>query len=164
MCLSCKWVLHSYITPTDIKLCFLITSNPQQLIIARLQGVLGIVGCFFNSSQRQRSEGAIFIWGLWFTPVHTGSCTSFIKPRPQSVPVFGHNLKTQPQKNKGVFPKICKVLRGNHLNYAEEKYTRLELRFCVRASACTWALRYLGNKLWEHRLVRMWKLGELAIS
>lgn len=71
------------------------------------------------------------------------------------MPVLRHNLKTQPQKNKGVLPKILKVLRGNNLNYAYEKSMRLELRFCVRASACTRALRYLGNKLREHRLVRM---------
>lgn len=71
------------------------------------------------------------------------------------MPMFRLNLKTQPQKNKGVLPKILKVLRGNNLNYAQEKNTRLELQFCIRASACTWALRYLGNKLCEHRLVKM---------
>lgn len=41
---------------------------------------------------------------------------------------------------------------------------RLEFKFCVQASARTWALRYLGNKLCEHSLVRMRMLGELAIS
>lgn len=39
--------LHSYITLTDIKLCFLIMFDLQQFIIVRLKGLLGIMGFFF---------------------------------------------------------------------------------------------------------------------
>lgn len=166
MCLSCKCILHTYITLTSIKLCFLIVFDRRQLVSIQPRGLLGISCCFFFFFPLPETE----LWRSYFHPgvmIHSRARRirrGFIKPRPQSVPMFGHNLESNLRKNKGVLPKILQVLRGNHLNYAQEKYMRSEARLHVRASARSWALRYLGNKLCEHRMVRMWMLGELAIS
>lgn len=122
MSLSCKRVLHSYITLPDKKLCFLIIFNLQQFIIVDLKEFWVSWGFFF-SLPRDRALKELLSYGGYDSHPYTQDYTRFHKPMATvSAHVWAQSKNLTSKKQKVFYQKYSRFYEAIILIMHRKKY------------------------------------------
>lgn len=109
MSLSCKQLLHSYITLPDIKLCFLLIFNLQQFIIVDLKECLASQGFFFSPPPKDRALKELLSSGGYDSHPNTQDYTWFHKAMATaSAHVWAQSENPTSEKQKVFYQKYSR--------------------------------------------------------